>query len=144
MTTAAPSASRSSTTDRTRLLGLAAAASIAHAVAMIPGYAAGDGFQVREFAVILAFSLAVSIAVFQLIVPNGGPVTSIVLGAVALVAVVAFWALLTLPLAAAAATVAQRHRDRPETRKRATVGLVLAGLATVLLLAAILTDGVTT
>ena len=137
-TTSAPSTSAS----RGRYVPIAVAATVLHAVAMIPGYAEGDGFMVGEFLSIIAISLAVSLAVFLLAVPKGGAVTSVVLGVLALVSSLVFWALLTGPLAAAAAVIGLRERQLPERRGLATAGLALAALAVVALLGAIITDGV--
>ena len=140
MHAAASSSAPSST--RTRHLATAVAASVLQAVVMIPSYAAGEEFRVGEFAAVLGFSLVVSIALFLFLVPNGGAVTAVVLGALALAGVLVFWALISFPLAAAAATVAVRQRARPEQRTLATVGLVLAVLAVLGVVAAVLTDGV--
>lgn len=141
-TSSTESASTSSSSTRARYLAIAAAASVLHAVVMIPSYAEGESFQVGEFAVILGLSLVVSVALFLLVVPRGGAVTAVVLGSLAVVSVAVFWALVTGPLAAAAATVAVRQRAHAEQRTLSTVGLVLAGLAVVGLVAAVLTDGV--
>ena len=121
--------------SRPALALIAIAASAVHALAMVPAYLAGEEFRWNEFAVLMAISLVVSLAIFLGAVPRGGSRTAVVLAVLAVVSVGAFWALLTLPLAGAAATVALRRRAADGTP--ATVALGLSALAAVLLAVAI-------
>ena len=97
--------------SRTRYLLIAAGAAIAQMLMMIPGYSEDGEFQVGEWLVVLLISLVVSAALFTFVVPKGSAVIALVLAIVALAtAVVAFWAGLTLPFAAAAAVISWRSR----------------------------------
>jgi hypothetical protein len=69
--------------ERLRYLAVGAAASLAQMVMMIPSYSE-DGFELGSGSV-LAVSLVVAALVFVFVVPGGGAVTGVVLGAVALV-----------------------------------------------------------
>ena len=128
---------------RTRYLPIAAAASLAQAAMMIPGYAEDGSFQTASWFTMVAFSLAVSLPVFAFVVPGGGTTTGLVLGGLAVLSVLAFWASVTLPLAAAAATVGWRTRQQAgEHVTRANIALGLAAISAVLVVAAIVSDAV--
>jgi len=109
---------------------------------MIPGYSDQGSFQATEWFVMLAISLAIGLLVFAFVVPRGGTVIGLVLGVLALLSVLVFWAGVTLPLAAAAAVVGWRAREGGEHRTRATVTLALSALSTVALVAIIIGDAV--
>jgi len=140
MTTAVPSATPHD--SRVRELGLAVAASVVQMAMMIPGYNEDGSFQATEWFVMLAISLAVGLLVFAFVVPRGSTMVGLVLGVLALVSVLVFWAGVTLPLAAAAAVVGWRAREGGEHRTRATVTLALSALSAVALVAIIIGDAV--
>lgn len=140
MTTAMPSATPHS--SRVRYLSLAVAASVVHLVMMIPGYSDNESFQTVAWLSTLAISVAVGVVVFLFVVPGGGATTGIVLGVVAVLSVLVFWAGLTLPLAAAAGTVGWRARQHGQQRTGATVALVLTALSVVALVVIIIGDAV--
>lgn len=130
MTIAASSHTRRSTAGM-RLLPLGFAASLLHALMLVPGYSQ-DGFEPSEWGGMLAVSLVVAGIVFLAVVPRGGPGTAVVLGAVALLAgVVAFWTALAFPLAAAAIAVGLRTGPDGQRPRAAAVGLGLGALAVV-------------
>lgn len=115
-----------------RLLPLGFAASLLHALMLVPGYSQDDGFEPGEWGGMLAVSLVVAGIVFLAVVPRGGPRTAVVLGALALLAgVVAFWAALAFPLAAAAIAVGRRTGPDGQRPRAASVGLGLGALAVV-------------
>ena len=140
MTTAVPSATPHE--SRVRDLGLAVAASIVQMAMMIPGYNEDGSFQTAEWFIMLAVSLAVGLLVFYFVVPRGSTVAGLVLGVLALLSVLVFWAGVTLPLAAAAAVVGWRARQAGEDRTRATVVLALGALSAVAVVAIIIGDAV--
>ena len=140
MTTAVPSATPHE--SRIRDLGLAVAASVVQMAMMIPGYNEDGSFQTAEWFIMLAVSLAVGLLIFAFVVPRGGTVTGLVLGVLALLSVLVFWAGVTLPLAAAAAVVERRARQAGEDRTRATVVLAHSALSAVPLVAIIIGDAV--
>ena len=84
----------------------------------------------------------VAALVFVFVVPGGGAVTGVVLGAIALVSVLIFWAGVTLPLAVAAGFVGWRARQGGERPGLANAALVLAVVAAVALVAIIIGDAV--
>jgi hypothetical protein len=127
--------------SRLRYLAVGVAASLAHMLMMIPGYSE-DGFDVGAWLGTLVVSLVVAALVFVFVVPGGGAVTGVVLGAVALVSVLIFWAGVTLPLAVAAGLVGWRSRQGGERPGLATAALVLAVVAAVALVAIIIGDAV--
>jgi hypothetical protein len=90
----------------------------------------------------LAISLVLSVALFLFAVPKSGVTAGIVLGALAVVSVLVFWAGITLPLAAASATVGWRLRRDGNTTAGPLVVLALAVLATVALVVIIIGDAV--
>ena len=139
MTTAVPSATPHE--SRVRDLGLGVAASLVQMAMMIPGYNEDGSFDATAWFIMLAVSLAVGLLVFAFVVPRGHAVTALVLGVLALLSVLVFWAGVTLPLAAAAAVVAWRVREGDdEHRTRATVALVLSAVSAVALVAIIIGD----
>ena len=138
MTTA--SAPLSTPVSRARYLLIGAAAALAHALLMIPGYSEDGEFQLGEWLVMLVISLVVAAAVFTFVVPKGGAVSGLVLAVVALVSVVVFWAGLTLPLAAAAAVISWRSRVAGERSGLATAALAIAIVAELALVAIIIGD----
>ena len=140
MTTAAPSASPH--TSRVRYLSLPVGASLAQMAMMIPGYSDAGSFQTMEWLTVLAISLVVGLLVFAFAVPHGGAVTGIVLGAVAVLSTLVFWAGVTLPLAAAAIVVGWRLRQSGEHRTPAVVTLALGALGVVALVVIIIGDAI--
>ncbi len=136
MTTAMPTLTGQS---RMRLLPIAAGASVVHLLMMIPGYHDNGEFQTGAWLAVLGFSLLVSVGLFLFVVPGRGAVTAAVLGVLALLSAVVFWAGLTMPLAAAAGatgwTAFQERRSGP-----AVAGLALAALSVVALVAIIIGD----
>ena len=140
MTTAVPSATPHE--SRIRDLGLAVAASVVQMAMMIPGYNEDGSFQTAEWFIMLAVSLAVGLLIFAFVVPRGGTVTGLVLGVLALLSVLVFWAGVTLPLAAAAAVVGWRARQAGDQGTQATVVLALSALSAVGLVAIIIGDAV--
>jgi hypothetical protein len=108
---------------------------------MIPGYSQ-NGFELGSWLGALAVSLVVAALVFVFVVPGGGAVTGVVLGAVALVSVLIFWAGVTLPLAVAAGLVGWRARQGGERPGLANAALGLAVVAAVALVAIIIGDAV--
>ena len=139
MTTASAPMSPPAAT-RSRYLGIAVAAALLHALLMIPGYNEDGKFQTGEFLVMVLISLTVSVAAFLLVVPRGGAVTALVLAVVALLSVLVFWAMLTLPLAAAGAVTAWQARERGDRAALATTALAVAVLAAAALVAVIIGD----
>jgi hypothetical protein len=141
MTAAAPSAAPS--WSRLRYLSVAVAASVIHLLMMIPGYSEGGEFQTGTWLTVLAISIVVGVVVFAFVVPRAGAVTSLVIGVLALLSVLVFWAGLTLPVAAAAAVTGWRERQRGDRRGVATAAVVLAAVAVVALIVIIISDAVT-
>ena len=90
MTTAAPSAAPQM--SRVRYLSLAVGASLVQMTMMIPGYSDNGSFQAMAWFTVLAISLVVGLLVFSFAVPHGGAMTGIVLGAVAVLSILVFWA----------------------------------------------------
>jgi hypothetical protein len=137
MTTAVPTADSHST--RLYLLSIAVIASVVHLLMMIPGYSDNGSFEVGTWLAVLGFSLVVSVLLFLVVVPRGGVTTGVVLGAVALVSVLVFWAGVTLPLAAAAGVIGWRAYPT-QHRTLALVALGLAAFSTVATVAIIIGD----
>jgi hypothetical protein len=140
MTTSVPSALPGS--SRLRYLSVPVAASIVHLLIMIPGYSEDGRFQAGPWFIMLAISLAVGLALFAFVVPRAGAVAGLVLGAVALLSVIVFWAGVTLPIAAAAAVTAWRARQRDDRPGLATVAVALAAVSAVALIAIVIIDAV--
>jgi multisubunit Na+/H+ antiporter MnhE subunit len=140
MTTAVPSAAPQM--SRVRYLALAVGASLVQMAMMIPGYSDDGSFQTTEWLTALAISLVVGLLLFAFAVPHGGAVTGILLGAVAVLSTLVFWAGVTLPLAAAAIVVGWRLRQSREHRTPAIVTLALGALAVVALVAIIIGDAI--
>ncbi len=84
----------------------------------------------------------VGLLVFALAVPHGGAMTGIVLGVVAVLSTVIFWAGVTLPLAAAAIVVGWRLREAGEHRTPAIVTVALGALSVVAVVAIIMGDAI--
>jgi hypothetical protein len=138
MSTAAPIHS-SHPVSRTHLLPIAVAASVVQMAMMIPGYNEGGDFQVGPWLSVLAFSLVVGGLVFAFVVPTGRPLLGAVVGGIALASVLVFWAGVTLPLAAAAATMGWQAREGEE-RALAWTAVGMAAVSTVALVAIIIGD----
>lgn len=126
--------------SRTRYLLIGAAASVAQMLMMIPGYNEDDEFQATEWLVVLLISLVVAGLLFTFVVPRGNAMSALVLGIVALVSVLVFWAGITLPLAAAGALTAWRARSAGDRPGLATVALALSVVAAIALVAIIIGD----
>jgi hypothetical protein len=142
MTTAMPSAA--SSTSRLRDLSLGVAASVIHLLIMIPGYSEGGDFQAGPWLLMLALSVVVAVLLFGLVLPRAGATSGLIIGAVALLSVLVFWAGLTLPIAAAAALAGWRARQRNDRPGIATAAVALAAVAAVALIVIIIADYVTT
>jgi hypothetical protein len=141
MTTTAPTSAPS--LSRLHLLAIAVGASVVHLLLLLPGYSEDGSLELGSWLAGLGVSLVVSLVVFLLVVPGRGVTTGIVLGAVAVVSVLVFWAGVTLPLAAAAAVLGWRAHAGHE-RTRALVALGLAALSVVALIAIIYSDAMNT
>jgi hypothetical protein len=128
--------------SRLRYLAVGVAASLAHMLMMIPGYSENGEFEAGAWLGTLVVSLVVAALVFVFVVPRGGAVTGVVLGAIALVSVLIFWAGVTLPLAVAAGLVGWRARQGGERPGLANAALVLAVVAAVALVAIIIGDAI--
>jgi hypothetical protein len=139
-TMTAEPASAAGPVDRNRLLGIGAAASILHLLLMIPGYNEDGDFDAAAWVVVLLISLVVSLALFLFVVPRANPVTALVLGVVALLSVLVFWAGLTLPLAAAGWFSAWRAREAGPRSGLVTAALALSVVAAVAVVAIIIGD----
>ncbi len=139
MATSSPAAPRVS---RTQYLPWGIGAAVAHMVIMIHGYhEESDGsFQTAEWFTMLAVSLVLATALFMFVVPTAGPTGGIVLGVVAVLSVLVFWAGITGPIAAAAAVVGWRLRASGDGSARPKLVLGLAALAVVAVVAIIIGD----
>lgn len=122
--------------DRLGYLPLGAAALLVHALIMIPGYS-NDGFDAGEYFGMVAFSLVVATIVFVFAVPSGGPRTGVLLGVLSMLAAVAFWTMLALPMAAAAATVGKRARPLSRGMGDATVAMAALAVVATLVITAV-------
>jgi hypothetical protein len=140
MTTAVPSASPHM--SRTQYLLLAVAASLVQMAMKIPGYSEGGSFEAPAWLIVLAISLAVGILLFSFLVPGAGAVTGLVLGMVTVASVLVFWAGVTLPLAAASATIGWRARASADRRTLGNLALALSAVSVVALVAIIIGDAV--
>jgi hypothetical protein len=138
MTTSIPSALPGS--SHLRYLSVPVAASVIHLLMMIPGYSEDGRFQAGPWFITLAISLVVGLALFAFLVPRAGAVTSLVIGVVALLSVIVFWAGLTLPIAAAATVTGWRARQRGDRRGLATAAVALAAVSAAALIAIIIVD----
>lgn len=127
---------------RLRYLPIGVAASLAHLLMMIPGYSVDGTLEWGAWLGMLAVSVAVAAVVFVFVVPGGGAVTGVALGAVALASVLIFWAGVTLPLAVAAGLVGWHTRQRGERSGLANAALALAVVSAVALVAIIIGDAV--
>jgi multisubunit Na+/H+ antiporter MnhE subunit len=116
-------------TDRMRYLPIGLAASVAHALLMIPGYHEDDSFQTKEWIVMLVISLVVATLLFTLVVPGGGARTAVVLGVLACLVSIFFWMMLGLPFAVATLVTGMRARKADPGARMATVAVVLGTLA---------------
>ena len=138
MTTALPSSAHG-LSDRVHLLPIGIGASVVQALMMIPGYNQDGGFDSAWYGM-TAVSILLAIAVFTLAVPHGGGTTAVVLGVLAVLGCVAFWTMLSFPLAAGAAVVGMRVRQQVADRTRGTVGVALAAFAVVATIAITIGD----
>ena len=136
----APTATLDLTRSRTVMVAIAVSA--IQMLMLVPGYSEDGSFQVGEWLVVLAISLVLSVALFLFAVPRGGVIAGIVLGALAVVSVLVFWAGITLPLAAASAAVGWRLRRSGNTAAGTIVVLALAVLAIVAFVAIVIGDAV--
>ena len=135
-TSAAPDLTRS------RAVIVAIASSAIQMLMLLPGYSEDGSFQLGEWLVVLAISLVLSVVLFLVVVPRGHVTAGIVLGALALASLVAFWAGITLPLAAASAAVGWRLRRDGNTAAGPVVVLALAAVAALALVAIAIGDAV--
>ena len=125
---------------RVHHLPIGIGAAVLHSVIMLPGYRQ-DGFDSAWFGM-AAIALVLAIGVFTLAVPSGGGSTAVVLGVLAVLGSLAFWTMLSLPLAAGAAVVGRRARSRAGERTRGTVGLALAAVAVIATVAITIGDAI--
>ena len=116
----------------------AAALTVANFVKTEPGSNGGA----PEYAVTLAVSLLVALALFGWAIPRiARPAhTGLVVGVIALLSVAAFWTGLPYVLGPAAIVLGLRGRARAETRTPATISVVLGTLATAGAIAAVVLD----
>jgi hypothetical protein len=138
MTTADPPTSP--LTSRLTYVPVGVAASLVHLLMMIPGYSEDGALQWGAWLGVLAVSAVVAALVFVFVVPGGGAVTGVVLGAVGLASVLIFWAGVTLPLAAAAGLVGWHARQRADRPGLANASLALAVVSIIGLVAIIIGD----
>ncbi|MBK5307051.1 MAG: hypothetical protein JJD92_10220 [Frankiaceae bacterium] len=115
------------------LLPIGIAAALVHAAMMIPGYNEDEKFQTSDWLIMTAISIVLAIVLFQFVVPKGGGTSALVLSALGLLATLAFWAMLSLPLAVAGMMTATRARDRGERDGKTTAALIIGLLAVVAL-----------
>lgn len=135
------SVSPGAASDRLRYLPWGLGASVVHAAIMIPGYHEDGKFQTGQWIAMLAISMVMAALVFTLAVPKGGATTGLVLGIVACVAVLVFWAMLSLPLAVGAVLVGNRARTSGAASSgKATAAVVLGVLAAVATIAITIGD----
>jgi hypothetical protein len=125
--------------DRLHYLPIGIGAAVLQALMMIPGYNQDGEFDTAWFGM-LAVALVLAIGVFALAVPHGGGTTAVVLGVLAVLGCVAFWAMLSFPLAAGAAIVGMRARQTVAEHTRGTVGVALAAFAVVATVAITIAD----
>jgi hypothetical protein len=118
----------------------AAALAAANFVATAPGDNGGGG----EYAITLALSLAVAAAIFGWLIPRTRRPAhvGIVVGAIGLLSVAAFWSGLPYVLGPAAIVLGLLGRTRPEQRAAGTVAVALGALATAGALAGLFLDRV--
>ena len=136
----APATSASADLTRSRAVIVAIASSAIQMLMLVPGYGEDGSFQLGEWLVVLAISLVLSVVLFLFVVPRGRVTAGIVLGALALASLVAFWAGITLPLAAASAAVGWRLRRAGNTAAGPVVVLALAAVAALALVAITIGD----
>ena len=129
MTTAIPTNAHG-LSDRLHYLPIGIGATVVQALMMLPGYNQDDGFDSAWYGM-AAVALVLAVAVFTLAVPHGGGTTAVVLGVLAVLGCIAFWAMLSFPLAAGAAVVGMRARHEVAERTRGTIGVALAAFAVV-------------
>ena len=115
------------------LLPIGVAAALVHAAMMIPGYNEDGTVETAGWLVMAAISLVLAVALFLFVVPKGGGTTALVLSVLGLLTVLAFWAMLSLPLSAAGLMTAVRARDRGERDGRTTAALAIGAIAVVAL-----------
>lgn len=139
MTAALPSPAHG-LSDRVHQLPIGIGAAVLQSLIMLPGYSQ-DGFDSAWYGM-AAVSIALAVAVFTLAVPHGGGTTAVILGVLALLGCVAFWAMLSFPLAAGAAVVGLRARHEVAERSRGTVGVALAAVAVVATVAITIGDAI--
>ena len=138
----APATSAAPDLTRSRAVIVAIASSAIQMLMLVPGYGEDGSFQLGEWLVVLAISLVLSVVLFLFVVPRGRVTAGIVLGALALASLVAFWAGITLPLAAASAAVGWRLRRAGNTAAGPVVVLALAAVAALALVAITIGDAV--
>lgn len=137
-----PATSAAPDLTRSRAVIVAIASSAIQMLMLVPGYREDGSFQLGEWLVVLAISLVLSVVLFLFVVPRGHVTAGIVLGALALASLVAFWAGITLPLAAASAAVGWRLRRDGNTAAGPVVVLALAAVAALALVAITIGDAV--
>jgi hypothetical protein len=125
------------------LLPVGIAAAFIHAAMMIPGYHHDDKFQTSEWITMTVISVVLAVVLFQFVVPKGGGTSALVLSILGLVTCIAFWAMLSLPLAVAGLVTALRARDRGETDGKVTAALAIGVIAVVALVALVIGDATT-
>lgn len=126
--------------SRSQYLTIGAAASVTQALMMIPGYNEDGDFELGAWLGTLGFAVVVALLIFSFVVPKGGATPGVVLGVVALISVLVFWAMMTLALAAAAGLVGWRARQRAESPRLANAALTLALVAAIAVIAIIVGD----
>lgn len=119
---------------------MAVGAVVIHMGAMVPGFREDGIFQTTDFVIITAISAVVAAVVFAFPVRMASTGWAMGLAVSALVSVLAFWAGLTLPLAAGAVALALRARARGDRPGLAQGALAVAVLAIIGLAAIIIGD----
>jgi hypothetical protein len=141
MTAVAPNP-MTDTFGRLHYLPIGLAASVMHALMMIPGYREDGSFDTGPWVTMAVLSLVLATLIFTLVVPGGGASSAVVLGVFALLGTVAFWTMFSFPLSAAAGLVGMRARTRSDNRRMATVAVVMAVVAVVATVAITIGDGI--
>ena len=132
------------TLSRQTIVGSGIVAAILTAAALAAANFTGNGENGGgpEYAVTLAVSLLVAVGLFGWVIPRTTRPAKVglVVGAIALLSIAAYWTGLPFVLGPAAVVLGQLGRARSETRTPATIAVVLGLLATAGAIAAVIGD----
>ena len=123
------------------LVVIGLAASLIHALAMIPGYDEDGDFDLGAWGVMFGVSIVVALIVFLVVVPRTRSRAALVLALLGLLTCAVFWAMISLPLSAGALVLALRE-SRAGRNALATTVLIIGALAVVALGVIIISDAV--